>query len=437
MTGNAPQVAEPETLEAEAATSPEGVNPPLRAASSLVMRATGQQISSRQDSQPARTPSLAPVLTARPLRRGMRVYGKLLSFLAVVVLPTVMAAVYFIGFATPQYVSEFKFGVRSANALRNDATALFQGAAAASQIGLDSYVVTQFIKSRELVDAIRHEFDFTSLFGRPDIDPLARLDSRAQSETVQHYWDAMVDPFFDLTTGSVSVRVRAFAPLDAQNLAKSILVRSERLVNDLSLRSREDAVKHARDEVSRAEARLRQSLAAIRTFRDTQARINPEKEADNRMLALGRLRDELVKANAELSVRQNYVSGDSPTIKAINNRIKALKEQIAIAERELTNSGAVTAEPNVALSAVIGTYDVLESERRFAEDYYKTTLISLERSRAEADKQLSYLATFVQPTLPEEATYPRVLQSISIVLIAGFGLWIFGLIAVRSIREHS
>ena len=230
--------------------------------------------------------------------------------------------------------------------------------------------------------------------------------------------------------------MRAFAPLDAQNLAKSILTRSEKLVNDLSLRMREDAVKSAREEVARSEARLRQTLASIRTFRDTHARINPEKEADNRVAALGRMRDQLAAINADLSVRQTYMTDDSPTIKVTVNRIRALREQIALAEGLLTKSGTDPDATSRVLSADIGAYDELESERRFAEDYYKTTLISLERARAEADRQSSYLATFVQPTLPEEPLYPKIWQSTAIVLVIGFGLWVFGLIALRSVREH-
>lgn len=308
--------------------------------------------------------------------------------------------------------------------------------AAASQIGLDSYVVTQYMHSAPLVASLRSEFDFDQLFARDNIDPLSRLKAGAPSEQVLDYWNSHVDPFFDLTTGAVSVRVRAFTPKAAQDLANAIIKRSEKLVNDISARAREDAVRNARDEVGRAEMRLKDSLSAIRTFRDAQQRINPEKEADSQMLAIGRMREELAKANAEISVRNSYLAASSPTVRITRARIAALQEQIALAEKRLTTSQPVASSANNVLSADMGTFDVLESERRFAEDYYKATLTSLERAKATAEKQISYLAVFVQPSLPEDPLYPKVWQSILISACAAFGLWIFGLIVLRSIRDH-
>ena len=386
-----------------------------------------------RENQPVARPA-----TLTQLARGTRKRLGLLSFLAVVALPTLVSAWYFLAIASPQYVSEFRFGVRSGDASRNDATSIFQGMASASQIGLDSYVVVQYIQSAPLVASLRSEFDFNDLFMDQKIDRLSRLSKDAASEQVLDYWKGHVDPFFDLTTGSVSVRVRAFTPVAAQNLAKAIIAHSEKLVNQLSARAREDAVRNARDEVGRAETRLRDSLSAIRNFRDVQQRINPEKEADARMAAIGRMREELAKANAEISVRQSSsLAADSPTVRSTRARIQALQEQIALAERQLTTTQPANRDSTSnVLSADMGTFDVLESERRFAEDYYKATLTSLERARATADRQISYLAVFVAPSLPEDSLYPKIWQSILISALVAFGVWVFGLIVLRSIRDH-
>jgi len=53
-----------------------------------------------------------------------------------------------------------------------------------------------------------------------------------------------------------------------------------------------------------------------------------------------------------------------------------------------------------------------------------------------ADRQQVYLATFVRPTLPEEALYPRRLRSLGVVFLIAFAVWAIGSCAVQSVRDH-
>jgi capsular polysaccharide transport system permease protein len=63
-------------------------------------------------------------------------------------------------------------------------------------------------------------------------------------------------------------------------------------------------------------------------------------------------------------------------------------------------------------------------------------LQALDRSRINADRQQVYLATFVRPTLAEEALYPRRLQGLGVVFLIAIVIWAIGGVAVQSIRDH-
>lgn len=84
----------------------------------------------------------------------------------------------------------------------------------------------------------------------------------------------------------------------------------------------------------------------------------------------------------------------------------------------------------------MGSYEELESERRFAETAYQHALEALDRARMDADRQQIYVADFVPPSLPEEALYPRRLRSVGIVFLAAFVVWAIGGLTVRSVRDH-
>jgi capsular polysaccharide transport system permease protein len=229
------------------------------------------------------------------------------------------------------------------------------------------------------------------------------------------------------------VRARAFAPQDALSLAEGILASSERLVNGLSARARRDALRNAEDEVGRAEKRLKLALTRLREFRDKEGIIDPRKTADATVALAGRVRDELVRADTELSTLKHYMRDDAPSIKILEARVQSLQAQRRAVESEVTDTEKTRSE---ALSRVMGSYEQLESERTFAENTYQHALQALDRSRINADRQQVYLATFVRPTLPEEALYPRRLQALGVVFLIAIVIWAIGGVAVQSIRDH-
>jgi capsular polysaccharide transport system permease protein len=355
------------------------------------------------------------------------------SFVIVIVVPALAAAYYYFLVAADQYVAEFRFALRSAEPERHDPALFLQESIAPSAIGVDSYVVVQYLASRAIIDDLSATLDLRRMFSRSEADWPARLDLPVSIEELVRYWKRQVDAFFDATNGTIVVRARAFTAQDALTLAENILASSERLVNDLSARARRDALRNAEDEVGRAEKRLKLALTRLREFRDKEGIIDPRKTADATVALAGRVRDELVRADTELSTLKHYMRDDAPSIKILEARVQSLQAQRRAVESEVTDTQKTRSE---ALSRVMGSYEQLESERTFAENSYQHALQALDRSRINADRQQVYLATFVRPTLPEEALYPRRLQSLGVVFLMTIVIWAIGGVAVQSIRDH-
>ena len=61
---------------------------------------------------------------------------------------------------------------------------------------------------------------------------------------------------------------------------------------------------------------------------------------------------------------------------------------------------------------------------------------NLDQARATADRQRVFLASFIPPSLPEEALYPRRWRSLGILALIAFAVWGIGSLAVQSIRDH-
>jgi capsular polysaccharide transport system permease protein len=358
---------------------------------------------------------------------------KLVWFLLVVALPTIGSAIYYFSIAANQYVSEFLCVVQPVEDQGDSSdSGGFRSSGSASRTVLESNVVVQYIRSAEIVNLLEQQIGLRALYSTGSADIFSRLDPHASNEELLAYWDSKVEPFYDITTGTVSVKVKAFTAQDAQMIASQVIHLSENLVNAMSARARRDTVKTDEQEVNKAADQLHQISAQILAFRNLQQMIDPKKEAESSLSLLSKLREQLALARADLATYGTAT--EAPGARVVQNRIVALQQQIAAASAPMTSAAG---SPNDrALSTSVGGFEDLDTKRVVAEKYYDSALATLEKARYDADRQMTYLAVFVEPNLPQTSIYPRRAISVVLTLLAGFGIWIFGIVIVHSIREH-
>lgn len=371
-----------------------------------------------------------------PVRRKSR--GEFLSFLAVVVLPVLVATGYYFFIASKQYVSEFKFVVRDATSASTgskdtsmgDVMAMAGGSRANS---LESYMVTEFIKSQKAVEELQARIDLRKLYSRPEIDWFGRFDEARPMEAFTAYWDGKVSAQFDMLTGIGTARIRAFRPEDAYLIASTSLSMSEELINNVATRPQRDAVRSAEADLKKAEDRLIALSAKLSQFRNTELVIDPISNVvtGNAQLAQT-LRGQLTQYQTELAtLKQQNLDPNAPMSRALQSKIKATRDQLAAVEGEVATRGGAN-----ALSKVMGEFERLDLERQFAQDSVKAAMKTLDDARSSAVFQHMYVTAFVTPSLPQSSTFPNRLSSIAIVAIVCLLVWTAGLLFVRSVREH-
>ena len=387
----------------------------------------------REPGNIARLPFRTPLPYAAAAAGKRRLPLGLMSFLLAVVLPAALAAVYFFAVAADQYVVEFRIAVRSVGPVRSDAPTLLRGSVAAAQLGLDSNIVVQYIDSRAIVDDIGKTLDLRKMFSRRRADWLSRLHAAVPVEELVRYWKGQVDAFFDTGDGTITVKVSAFTPADALAIARAVVQSSQRLVNTLSERARHDTLRRSQAEVQRAEARLGAALLKLRQFRDRKGVVDPKATADRTLALAAKLREERLAAEVKLLALRKYLSGEAPAIAILEARIAALGAQQRALDAEVTAAHGPGGE---ALSAVMGSYDRLETERGFADTAYRHALAALDRSRADAERRQIYLADFVAPSLPQEALYPRRWRALGLTILIAFAVWAVGGLVLQSVRDH-
>jgi capsular polysaccharide transport system permease protein len=362
-----------------------------------------------------------------------------MSALVFVLIPSLAATVYYTFIAANQYAVEVRFAVRGLDSAGGpDLLGMFTGAATSGSTLTDAYILMDYIHSKEILLRMSEEFDVQKVFNHPNADFWAAFSSPgAPTEVFLEYWKRMVRTSLDSSSRILTVEVRTFDPDDAVKVAQSILGLSEKLVNELSERSRQDAVHSANQEVARTEDRLRRSGEALRAFREKQQDIDPALTAQANLQRLSAIQSQINEARARLASQRSYMQETAPPVQFTLTQIKALEQQLK-SERERLGKGEETLSTgNSTLSGVVEDYQALLLEQEFAQKAYISAQSSLERARVTADQQQRYLGTFVPPRRPETAIYPTRIIDIVVFLALNLILWAIGVLAVYAVRDHT
>lgn len=370
----------------------------------------------------------------REKRRFARKVGRrltLLLFLLIVALPTLGAVLYTTVLATQQYASEFQFAVRGWDAPAMDSIGAVIGMGASGAGGLvlaNSYIVAEYLRSRDAIEAIEPRFDPIAVYSSPSVDWFARYRGGRRYEEFLPYWRRHVKVSFDPLTGIITGLVEAPSPEIARSIATELRAEAEKLINRLSERAREDTLGQARREVATAEKKLREARLDLERFRNQAQIVDPRKQADAILSSLKEMRDDRARARAEIAAAGSLMSHNAPTLQGLRARLKALDEQIRLAEENLASTSA-SAD---SMASVLTKYQEVEIQQGIAERSYTNALESMERARRDADRKQIYIAAFVEPRLPDAPSFPTPLKNVSIVLAICMCLWI-----VASVFSHS
>jgi len=147
-----------------------------------------------------------------------RLFGALnIWFWAIVGVPTLVAAVYYFGIASPQYLSEAEFVVRGPGAQKSMAGGvanLLQGGASEGQD--DAMMVQAFIMSRDAVRDLDRHADLRAILDRPEADAVSRFPGiiswRADFEALYKAYSRFVQVDFDQSTNVSTLQVKAYRP---------------------------------------------------------------------------------------------------------------------------------------------------------------------------------------------------------------------------------
>lgn len=361
------------------------------------------------------------------------IFGINKLFLFTVILPTTIAIFYYGLYASDVFISESRFVLRSPQKQSQPSIvgAFLQGSGF-SKAQDDAYSVHDYITSRDALNTLDESLKLKSAYSQSKVDIFNRfagIDGDDSFEALHKYYQKYIAIEYDTLSSITVLKTSAFNAKDAYLMNVELLDMSEKLVNKLNDRGRRDLVHYAEQEVDEAERKAKAAALSVSKFRSNNSVVDPEKQSAQQLLAVGKLQEELIASNNQLSQLKS-LAPENPQIPVLKVRIEYLQKAINAETAKVAGTGTSS------LTNKAANYERLNLEREFADKNLAYALSALTTAKNEAQRQQLYLERLVQPSLPDIATEPRRIRNIFAVLMLGLIIWGVLTMLIAGVREH-
>ncbi|MEM6376132.1 MAG: sugar transporter [Pseudomonadota bacterium] len=380
------------------------------------------------------------VAPAAGLKR--RHWGQALSFAAFVCLPLVIIAIYLFAIAEDQYASTTGFTVqREEGAVASDflgiSAALIGGSTAS-----DTDVLYEFIRSQDIVERIDARLDLRSHYaqhwegGPVASDKVFSLWPDATIEDVLRFWARTVRISYDQSTGLIEVRVTAFDPEFAREVARAVVDESQTMINALSRAAQEDATRYALADLQEALARLKDAREALTVYRTITQIVDPLADLESRLGVMNSLQQQLAQALINFDLLRETTGASDPRVAQAERRISAIRERIISERQTFASDDSTTGAVGEDYPTLIAEFERLTVDLEYGEQSYRAALAAYDLARENAARQSRYLATYVEPTLAQSAEFPRRWMLFGLAALFLVLAWSIVILIYYSIRDR-
>ncbi|NEU14025.1 capsule biosynthesis protein [Methylobacterium sp. BTF04] len=344
-------------------------------------------------------------------------------FVLCFVIPTLVGSLYYAFFVSDRYVTEARFALRPAignvEKAAPDQVGTSSGVAR-QMVAQDSIITTNYINSRPMVEIVEKMMPLREMFSRDSIDYTSRFDPSLPIEKFVKYWAERVHTKIETGSGIITLTVNTFDPAESLQLANAILEESERMVNALSMRAREDAVAESVRELNLAAERMTKIRTEVAALRNREGVLDAQKTNDSNLKVIGELTTARINLGVQLALSLRDLAPETRRIQDIKTQIKDLDDNIEKIQRQ---SASENPDQRRILADSLTKFEAFDTDRMDAEKYFAKVLASNERARIIAARQIEFFSMIVPPVMAQSSQQPRRLLMIS--LIAGGSALLF------------
>ena len=363
---------------------------------------------------------------ARRRRRKLIFLGARLGVF--VLLPTVIAFIYFAFIATPSYATKSEFIVQQAEAAAAQPGLLGGTAMATSQ---DSILVQDFLTSREALQRLDADHGYRAHFSEPSIDSIQRIPEDASNEAVYKHFQNHVKIGYDPTEGVIRMEVSALTPEMSQTFSEALIGYAEERVDRVTERKREDQMRGARETFAEAEAKMVAAQQRVLELQEQLGILDPVSETAGIMTQVNTFETQVAEKRLQLNQLLDNERPNAARVAGVEGDIERLQSLITQLRAQMTEDSE-----QGSLAAVSARLSMAEVDLETRTMMMQESLQQLEVARVEANRQVRFLSLGVSPIPPDVPTYPKVFENTLIAFLIFGALYLLTSVTAGILREQ-
>jgi len=346
-------------------------------------------------------------------------------------LPTLVAGWYYYRIATPMYATNAEFLILQAD---NQGGSGLGGLLSGTQFATsqDSIAVQSYLQSKDAMLRLDGDVGFKSHFTQDFIDPIQRLGAAPSNEAAYKLYKKNIKVGYDPTEGVLRMEVIAADPAVSAQFSQALIRYAEDRVNALSLQKRGDQMSDAQASFAQAEAERRAAQEALVNLQIKGATLDPEAVIAGLRAQINNVELQLQEKELQLAAlldnsrpNQSRVDGARGDVRRLNELLAQLNDKMTDASQGENSLAQLSVRIQMA-QADLATRDML----------LQSALQQMEQTRMEANRQVRYLTTSVEPVPSEEATYPRSFENTILAFLIFSGIYLMVSLTASILREQ-
>ena len=365
------------------------------------------------------------------LRRRQRKVAMLFARLAFFVfLPTAIAGYYFYSIATPMYSTESEFLIIQSEGSGGGVGGLLSGTQFATNS--DSIATQGYLKSKDAMLRLDRDAGFKEHWTQSWIDPIQRLTSSPTNEEAYKTYKKNIKIGYDPTEGVIRMEVIAANPEVAKQFSERLIAYAEERVNNLSDKKRQDQMRDARESFDNAVDERRAAQEELVRLQLEGSTLDPEGVIAGLRAQINNVELQLLEKELQLAAlldnarpNQARVDGAQSDVRRLQNQLDQLNTRMTDASQGENSLAQLTVRIQMA-QADLATRDAL----------LQSALQQMEQTRTEANRQVRYLTTAVEPVASEEPSYPRAFENTILAFLIFTGIYLMISLTASILREQ-
>lgn len=366
-------------------------------------------------------------IAKRRRRKSVLLLTRLAFFVG---LPTLLCGWYFYNVATPMYATKSEFLIIANDGAGAGMSGLLSGTQFATN--QDAIAVQSYLQSKDAMLRLDQDVGFRDHFTQDWIDPIQRLSGEPSNEEAYKLYKKNIEIGYDPTEGVIRMEIVAADPDTSAKYSTALLQYAEDRVDSLSHRKRDDQLRGSKEALDEAEVARRDAQLRLVELQQASKVLDPEGRIASLRQQITNLEIQLQERELQLQALLDNARPNQAKVDGARGDIRRMQAALAGLQADMTQA----AEGEDSLAQLTAEIQMAQADLATRDMMLQEALTALSATRREANSQVRYLQTAVEPVPSQDPSYPRKFENTILAFLIFGGIYLLISLTASILREQ-